>query len=174
MMTWLMGIVAALAGAVGLMAVIGTRLPRSHVASRRATFTAPERRVFDVIAAVGDGASWRKDLKKVEVLPDGAFVEHSRHGKIRMRVVEEAPPRRLVTRIDDPSLPFGGTWTFVVEPAPDGRTQLTITEHGEIGPALFRFMSRYVFGHHKTLVEYLEQLGAHLGERVTVEEAESR
>ncbi len=39
-------------------------------------------------------------------------------------------------------------------PAPQGST-LTITEDGEVYNPIFRFMSRFVFGHEATMAAYL-------------------
>jgi uncharacterized protein YndB with AHSA1/START domain len=75
--------------------------------------------------------------------------------------VEIEPPTRLVTRIADPDLPFGGTWTFDLVEEGEG-TRLTITEHGEVHNPVFRFMSRYVFGHAATIEQFLEDLGRRL------------
>lgn len=69
-------------------------------------------------------------------------------------------------------MPFGGTWTYELEPwSADGRTgtRLTITERGRVKPPVFRFLSKHVFGHERTAVGLLEQLAAHLGERATIE-----
>ena len=56
------------------------------------------------------------------------------------------PPPERVTRIADESLPFGGSWTYRVVGNEKGCT-LTIREDGEVYNPLFRFMSRFVFGH---------------------------
>jgi hypothetical protein len=55
-----------------------------------------------------------------------------------------------VTRIADPDQPFGGTWTFELTRAGAG-TRVTITERGEVYNPIFRFLSRFVFGHTATL-----------------------
>jgi hypothetical protein len=72
-------------------------------------------------------------------------------------VTERQPPRRLVTRIADQSLPFGGTWTYELTPAGSG-TRLTITEHGTVFNPVFRFMSRFVFGHAATIERFLKDI----------------
>ena len=168
-MIWLIGIAGALAGIIGGVTVWGARLPKEHVVSRRMTLSASPERVFEIVSSFADAPQWRKGVKTVELLEGGdVFVEHGPHGKIRMRVIEKEPARRLVTKIDDESLPFGGAWTYEIEPA-DAGARVTITERGIVKPALFRFLSKYVFTHHKTLVEYLEQLAAHLGEQPRIE-----
>jgi hypothetical protein len=72
-----------------------------------------------------------------------------------------------VTKIADPDLPFGGTWTYELTPAPGGGTRLAITERGNVKNVVFRFMSRYVFGYTATLDGFLRALGKKGGEDVT-------
>ncbi len=64
-----------------------------------------------------------------------------------------------MTRIADPDLPFGGTWTFELAPEAGG-TRLTITERGEIRNPIFRTMSRFVFGYGATMETFLAELRA--------------
>ena len=84
--------------------------------------------------------------------------EYGRHGeKITYEVVESDPPSKLITRIADPHLPFGGTWTYQITPTAHGST-LTITENGEIYNPIFRFVSRYLQGYTATIDNYLKAL----------------
>jgi hypothetical protein len=69
----------------------------------------------------------------------------------------------LVTRIADPKLPFGGTWTFEIAPDSDGAT-LRITERGYVTNPFFRFMSRFVFSQTSTMETYLKSLAKKFGE----------
>ncbi len=105
--------------------------------------------------------SWRPDVKRVERLPDRngrpAWKESVSGMDIPLETTESAPPRRLVLLIADPKLPFGGTWTYVIAPTPDGST-LTITEDGFVSNPVFRFMSRFVFGHYATIDTYLKNV----------------
>jgi hypothetical protein len=66
-----------------------------------------------------------------------------------------------VSRIADKKLPFGGTWTYELKAADRG-TALTIREDGEVYNPVFRFVSRYVFGHYATLDGYLKALETRL------------
>ncbi len=94
------------------------------------------------------------------------WVEDASGQRIAFEATEADPPRRLVVRIADAHLPFGGSWTYTLTPTERG-TRLGIIENGEVYNPLFRFMSRFVFGHTATIDGYLESLGSRFGERVT-------
>jgi hypothetical protein len=81
-------------------------------------------------------------------------------------VVESNAPRRMATKIADRSLPFGGIWIFDITAAADG-CQLNITERGEIYNPVFRFMSKFVLGYHRTIDIYLRDVGRKFGEGAT-------
>ena len=164
-MKWLLIGVLALAGVAAIVALVGSRLPQSHVASRQARYAAPPDKVWAAITDVQAFPSWRADVKRVERLPerDGrpVWLEEGSSGKITLAVERAEPPRLLVLRIADPALPFGGRWTYEIAPDGSGST-LTITENGEIYNPIFRFMARFVFGYEATMAAYLESLDKHL------------
>ncbi len=145
-----------------LLAVVafGYALPVAHVATRDAVLQAPPERVFAFLTGVEAFPGWRSDVREVEVTgrtPHLQWRERGSDGTIAFEVQESEPPRRLVTRIADKTLPFGGAWTFTLQPA-NGGTKLTITENGEVYNPLFRVMSRFVFGHTATIDRYLGDL----------------
>ena len=41
-------------------------------------------------------------------------------------------------------------------------TRVHLLRHGEVYNPLFRFVSRFIFGHHRTIDHYLEDLERHL------------
>jgi hypothetical protein len=147
---------------IGLVVTaVGAALPKAHVASRQARLNVAPEAVWKLITDVDDFPSWRRDVKRVERLPDrdgrALWAEETSSGRITLSVDRSEPPRLLVLRIADPELPFGGTWTYQLSPAAGG-TLLTITENGEIYNPIFRFMARYVFGHEATLATYLDAI----------------
>ena len=148
---------------------IGLMVPRNHSASVRARYAQRPEEVWKAITDIDGLRTWREDLKSVERKPDiggkPAWIEHSRHGALPFEVVEWEPPRKLVTRIadDDGKLPFGGTWTWTIRPVADG-SEVTISEKGFIKPALFRLMTRYVFGYTRTMQQVMRALGKKFGE----------
>ena len=143
-------VLGGLVALVLLVIAIGFALPIAHVATRDARFAAPPERVFGVLRDVEKYPAWRSDVERVEVLATVPALRWRERGD-----------NRIVTRIADRSLPFGGSWTYELSPQ-DGGTRLAITENGEVYNPLFRFMSRFVFGHTATLEQYLVDLEKHL------------
>jgi hypothetical protein len=137
---------------------IGYALPQGHVETREVTVPAPAEKVFALISTPADYPKWRSDVDSVEVLPPEGGKERFRelgdNGPLLMRVDERVPGSRLVTVIADSTLPFGGKWTYELTPSGTGTT-LRITEDGQVYNPVFRFMSRFVFGHAATMEKYL-------------------
>jgi hypothetical protein len=154
-------IVAAIAVVIG----IGYSLPVDHRAQGQAVFRQMPPAVFAAITDVKAFPTWRPSVKSVELLPDSAgkrrFREVGSDGSILYEVERSVTDSQLVTRIADPSLPFGGRWTFDLIPVGDSTT-LRITEDGEVYNPFFRFVSRFVLGHTGTIDRYLLDLSNHL------------
>lgn len=169
-MKWILFAIGGLLLLVGLMAAIGAMLPRGHRAARRARFRQTPETVYAIISGPPD---WRSDLKSHGTLPvkDGRplWWEESQGQRITYELLEETPPIRRVTRIVDKTLPFGGTWTLEIAREPDGAV-LRVTEDGEVHNVIFRFMSRYIFGHTRTIDTYLRDLGKKLNQPVEIED----
>jgi uncharacterized protein YndB with AHSA1/START domain len=168
MMRWILLAAGTIAAALVVAALIGWRLPRSHRASREQIMLATPESIWAAITDVEAFPSWRTDVKKVQRLPDRegrrAWVEDGGSGKITFVVERTDAPRLLVTRIADPDLPFGGTWTYEITPAARG-TQIRIIEDGEIYNPMFRFMARFVFGYEGTIASYLTALERRVQQR---------
>jgi hypothetical protein len=173
-MRWVIGTVGVLVGLVLLVYLIGLALPKSHVASASARFAAPPDSIWASLTDVAAFPQWRRDVTRVEVLPDEngqrGWREFTAQGTVTYRVVESVAPQRLVSRIADEHLPFGGTWTYELVPAASG-TRLTITERGDIYNPIFRFVARFVTGYTGTMNGVLRALGSKHGETITPERA---
>ena len=161
-MRWIFIILGVLALLVALVCVIGALLPRHHTATRSARFNAKPEAVWAVISDPAHFKEWRTELKDLQVIDGKSWREVDSHGQaITFEAVERIPPRRMVTRIVDRNLPFGGTWTQEI--APDGEgSRLTVTEDGEIYNVVFRFVARLILGYHGTIDAYLRNLGRRL------------
>ena len=173
-MRWVLGVVGLLVLVVVLVGVIGYLLPKSHVASASARFAAPPDSIWFSLTDVAAFPTWRPGVVRVEILPDEdgqrGWREFAKHDAVTYRVVESVPAQRLVARIADKNLPYGGTWTY--ELVPDGSgTRLTIAENGEVYNPMFRFVSRFIMGHTAMMESVLRALGTRHGETVAPEPA---
>jgi uncharacterized protein YndB with AHSA1/START domain len=147
---------------VAIVIAIGYALPIEHHASGETSAKASPDSVFALLTDIDQYPEWRSGLKSVERLPpDGGktrFREKSSGGELTFVIEKAENPRQLVMRIDDPGLPFGGTWTFDLVTAGGGRTTVRITEDGKIFNPAFRFASRFVLGYDATLKRYLADI----------------
>jgi hypothetical protein len=170
-MKWVILIGGGLVVLVAVMAAIGAMLPRDHHATRKARFHISPDALYAVLAGPPD---WRTGVKSFGMLPDRDgrrqwWEEDVHRQKITYELVEAKPPERLVTRLAQPGLPFGGGWTFEIAALPAGGSELRIREDGEIYNVIFRFMARFLFGYTGSIETYLRDLGAKFGEPVVIE-----
>jgi uncharacterized protein YndB with AHSA1/START domain len=170
-MKWVLWIAVALAGILILATLIGWLLPKEHSVTREARFHQPPEVVWKTITDIDAMPSWRQGLKSVKRLPDGkgfpAWVETLDTGAVPLETVFAQPPTKLVVRIADPKLPFGGTWTYEIAPLPEG-SSLRIREDGEIYNPVFRFLARFVFGYSGTIETYLKSMAKKFEEQSQV------
>jgi hypothetical protein len=161
------GVIGGLILLAGIVALIGSRLPRSHVASRSILLRKSPQEVYAVVRDFGSAPQWRSDVKQMEVeTPPGGpvyFREVGKNGTINYELVEDVPAQRMVTRIRDTDLGYSGQWTYLFAPE-NGGTRVTIREDGEVSNVIFRFMSRYVFGQTATIDSYLTSLAKRFSE----------
>ena len=165
----LLRILAGIAGVLVFAYIVGMLIPRDHVASRSAVYQHSSAAVWQLLSDFPSYAKWAPEVKGVKRLPDmNGHAVWALEGDWGMPLEVESfePPRRMVTRIADPKLPFGGTWTWELVPAGAG-TRITVTENGVIKSPLFRVMTRFIFGYHATMDTYLKAIGKHLGEDIT-------
>jgi hypothetical protein len=123
-----------------------------------------------VVRDFGSAPTWRSGVKSVEVQPQPngkIYFRETGSDSVDYEVSEDIPERRLVTRILNTE-GYSGQWTYEFIPE-GGGTRVKITEDGVVSNVIFRFMSRYVFGHTATLESYLSSLGKRFGENVNSE-----
>ena len=161
------GIIIAFVLLVSLVALVGSQLPPDHVASRSIFLRRSPEDVYAVVRDFGSAPKWRSDVTQVnvETQPNGSvyFREVGSNDTVNYELVEDLPARLMVTKIRDTDLGYSGQWTYTLA-AENGGTRLTIREDGVVSNVLFRFMSRYVFGHTATIDAYLAALAKHFGE----------
>src|SRR5262245_60403236 len=112
-MKWAFIAIGVIVGLVVVVAVIGSLLPRDHVAAMSARIAATPDAVWATLTEPAAFPTWRRDVKKVDVLPPAAtgpsWREHSSNGVITYVADVFEPPKRLVGRIADTHLAFGGS-----------------------------------------------------------------
>ena len=123
-MKWILWISIALVGVLILITLIGWLLPKAHSVSREVQFREPPEAIWKAITDIEAMPAWRQGLKSVKHLPDKnglpSWVETSASGTIPFETVVSQPPAKLIVRIADPKLPFGGTWTYQITPVAAG------------------------------------------------------
>lgn len=150
-------ILIALGVVILAVVITGTLLPEKHEASVSRYFQSNRDEVWQVISDFAHWPEWRTDLNEIR-LGSNTFTEVSTSGEaVEYRIEEFTTPERMVTRIVTTGLPYGGAWTYELV-ATDTGCRLTITEEGEVYNPVFRFMSRFVFGHESTMRQYLDDL----------------
>lgn len=168
----IIGMLIVIAGLFAVVYGVGSSLPEEHVAAVRAEFSASPEELFATVADYRAHPEWRPSVDRVEEIPteDGrvAWVEMGVTGPLPMELTESEPPTRLVATILSDGLPFGGRWIYEIEPTATGAT-VTITEEGEVYSPIFRFVSRFLMGHHASATLFLSDLGTHFGEDIVVD-----
>lgn len=137
-------VLASFAAAIALIWITGSLLPVNHIAARQAVFHQPSEAIWNAISAPPNQPS------------------------LTYESVEAYPPHRLVMRVHDADHNFGGTWTYEILPAPSG-SLLRITERGEVYNPIYRFVSRFIMGHTRTIDESLDTLAKKFNETIQVE-----
>ncbi len=154
--------IGVLVALVLCVVLVGWSLPKHHHVTVIRGYVATPEALFALISDVRGYPAWRRDVAKVEVLGDEGghprWRETNKRGEsITYAVEESVPGRKLVGRIADTNLPFGGAWTYELTPAAAG-TELAITEDGDVYNPIFRFVSRFVMGHTATIERYLDDV----------------
>ncbi len=166
-MKWILFVGAGLVALIAVVALIGLMLPKSHRATRMASFSQPPEVIF---AAITGPQDWR-GVASTELAPQNGhrmWREQSGHRAITFEEVASDPPRLYRSQIADKNLPFSGTWTWELAPTSAGCT-CRITEEGDVTNPIFRFVSQFIIGHTKTIDDYLNALGKKFNQPVRIE-----
>ena len=153
-MKGLLKVVGFCVAAVVVMILLGSGMATHHVVTRRKSFAAPAEKVWSALLSIRQLPIDRSDLRAVDqgtaTQPPSAIEVVGSPVKIEIETFR--PPRSLVVKTIDPDIPYGGTWTFVLEPDGDQLTRLTVVEDAEVHGRLLRFAVR-TFGLDDSLVE---------------------
>ena len=162
-------VVGVLVLLVAGVVAIGAMLPKRHVVERSAVFKASPEKLFALIAG---SQEWRPDVKSCELITAAGGKQFQRETSTRGETIlyelqQSRPPKAIQRRIATENLPYGGTWSFALEPA-NGETRVRITEDGEVYNPIFRFASKFVIGQTATQDAYLKAMGKAVGEDVQI------
>ena len=167
-MYWILGTIGLLVLIGIVVTVIGYLLPENHVASKTLILKQSPEVVWQTITDFANQPKWNSEMKSVSRLSDrnGHEVWQEEMGgmKIPLETLEKEAPKRLVRHIAADDLGFGGNWEYLITPTIEGGCQLTVTERGNVPNPLFRFMSKYIFGHTATMEKYMTALAGKFGE----------
>jgi len=173
-MLWLwitLSILGVLALAFFVMLAIGKGLDPKHIVTASLQIDQPPAVVHALVANLEAWPSWCRKVQKVEKLPDrdGHPTVRRFMGRNRMvlKVTVNHAPSRFAILIDDESKFFGGIREYHVSTDASG-TLLKLTEHGEVGPAIPRFMLRYIVDPAMYLKSHLRDVARHFGEPPTI------
>ena len=141
---------------------IGAMLPQEHQAQAERVIPTEPERIWKLLTNPDEVPEWRSDVAQVRQLSPNTVRETDKSGKsMTFETVRSDPPRVLVRRIADADLPFGGHWTITIEPVRSG-SRVRVVEDGFVRPPLFRFVSRFVLGHERTIKTFLDDLESHV------------
>jgi len=157
---------------IAIVVVVGSALPIKHTAQVRASFSRRPEELWAILTDFPAYPLWRRGLQRVQPASTlggtSGWKEINRKGdSITFETLESVTNTRLVRRIAGENLPFGGTWTIQLVRR-DGGTEVSIVERGEVYNPVFRFVSRYLMGHHGALTGFLEDLGKRVGEKPAI------
>jgi uncharacterized membrane protein len=166
-MYWILFVMGGIAALAIALIVGGLVTARSHVVTRELTVRAPAAAVFATIHDVARYADWRQELESSELLDDDQGLrrwrENSTRGSVTYGIVEDIAPSRFVARTLDEDLALRAEWHWQVSEV-DGATRVQLTQRGEIGNPIARFVAAHVTGHAVAIDRCLESLASHVGE----------
>ena len=165
-MYWILFVMGVLVAVVAALVTGGLATSRAYDVTRSMVVKAPRDIVWRTIRSVYEYAEWRPGLTESEmsVGDDGEeWRESTRTRSMRFGVTVDEPPSRFGARILDDDLGFTGDWLWTLEPSGND-TRVTLTERGEIGNPISRFIAAHMRGHTKTVDEMLTALAARVGD----------
>ena len=169
-MRWVIIVIGAIVAIVIAVFAVGATLPRQHKAALSIRLHQSPQVVWSAISNHANDNTWRPDLESIRQLPDrnghAVWQETYKNGNtLELEDTTVDGPKKLVREVHDNSNIFSGRWEIDIAPAGDSGSTVHITEYGEVPNPLFRFMSRFVFGHIKNIEDYLSALAAKFGEQ---------
>ena len=166
-MYWILLVMALLVSLVAAALVGGLVTPRKHIVGRTIRLRAAPDKVWALVRTVKAYPNWREEIMSVEEAAGNdlrpAWTEIGRQKSLSYMAVTDDAPHRFTARIMDDDLGYAGEWQYVINATADG-TQLTITEHGEVGNPVFRFVRAHLVGYTGSMDAFLRDVALEFGE----------
>ncbi|RHX81385.1 LIC10604 family protein [Leptospira yasudae] len=144
---------------------IGASLPVEHTSSLERVFPTQPATIYGMIRDFKQYPAWRPNIKNVEEISSNSWKETDSHKEVMtFSFIQDQKDRLIESKIMDEDKPFGGSWTFELSAA-EGGTKLKITENGKVFSPVFRFFSKFVFGHTATIDSYLDFMSTEIQKR---------
>jgi hypothetical protein len=143
----------------------GSSLPVHHATTVVGEVNGPPEKVWALITTVPAQPTWRTGLVSIEPLAPSEggkehWREHLEHNQTMDFIADETvPASRRVVRLDLPNGSYTGSWIYELTPgATPTTTHVSITEDGNIYPAIYRTLMNDVIGMKSNLNQYLTDL----------------
>lgn len=159
---WLLTVLLLAAAALIIAYGLGKRLPVEHTVVAAQTIAAPPAKVWGLLVNVDAQPTWRHGLKSLEELPEQnghqRWTEHYSGAQMTFQLIESDPMKSRVVQLEPQGASMDGEWIYQLLPMDDGRTSVTITEHGNLYSPLYRFLMHYILGDTFNQKRYLDDL----------------
>ncbi|MCU0247107.1 MAG: SRPBCC family protein [Bryobacter sp.] len=163
---WLGYAMAAIAGLLALLFVIGLSRPEEVHALAGVEINRPPFEVWETLSNMENLPKWSTEVKEVVRLSENPrrYKVSGAGGSSETEFISMEPPRRFVSKMEMPAMRFSGVWDIRVEPSGAG-ARVTSDARLRMGNPLLRSMSLFMNANkaeEATLIElkkYLESAG---------------
>lgn len=164
-MKWIFIVPGLLILLIAVVYIIGSLLSIKHKATIERKLEMGVDEVWPLLTNFKGYTNWRKGIKELTMDSTNRWTEKNSDGDKVCYQLEVIEKRRVfITRILNKNLAYGGFWEFNITPLENG-CLVHITENGEVYNPIFRFMSKYIFGHEATLKNYMNDLETKTGSK---------
>jgi hypothetical protein len=140
---------------VGVVLLIGWRLPPLREGRAEMMIAAPPERVLAVIADVETQPEWRQGIACITLTPEG-WDEVTARGETIRFVAEEMSVERVRLRFTS-DRGYAGRWEAQLVPE-GGGTRISVVERAEIRSPIGRILARLMFDPEAFATTYLAEL----------------
>ena len=140
----------------------GYSLPVEHQITMQRHYAKTPDEIWNVIVDYRKYSQWRENVYEVtEMRSKGSYdawkeLDADGHS-VPYEIISYSQNKQMIIEITDPTLPYGGSWTFDLVPDETGTT-LMITENGKIDNLFFRVIAHFSTGYTDSMNAWLNSL----------------